>query len=215
MSARHDAHDPKPPGEVVTPSAPTPGEDVDVRAIVRFLVVLAVGVLVVSGLLYLFMGRLETWRAARDPRVEPLARNVPLCLDPETAHAPRVPGAECRDPSGGIRLQEKPFVDIQTMRDEQAARLNRVGWIDPKAGTVHMKIDDAMALIAKRGLPVRTTSTEAKVSAAAPSPTPAASASPTARPVPPRPRPRPAARVEPAPDPAAKATTAPAPGDAQ
>ncbi|GAB2783448.1 hypothetical protein GCM10027040_06840 [Halomonas shantousis] len=51
------------------------------------------------------------------------------------------------------RLQTSPEVDLATFNERVEARLHGVGWSDREAGRVHMPVEQAMQLLAERGLP--------------------------------------------------------------
>ncbi len=53
------------------------------------------------------------------------------------------------------RLQSNPRQDLLEMRAEQDAVLNSYGWVDRRAGIVHIPIGRAIELLAQRGLPSR------------------------------------------------------------
>ena len=82
----------------------------------------------------------------------------------EEAGDPQRPGlyfsSETRQPEG-VRLQSKPFSDLQALHEQERQLLESYGWVDPAAGTVHIKIEDAMRLYV------------ARQSAAVPAPAPA------------------------------------------
>jgi len=88
----------------------------------------------------------------------------------EEAGDPQRPGlyfsSETRQPEG-VRLQSKPFTDLQALHAEERQLLDSYGWVDPAAGTVHIKIEDAMRLYV------------ARQSSAVPAPTPAEAQLPT------------------------------------
>lgn len=50
-------------------------------------------------------------------------------------------------------LQPSPPTDMQRFYAEEMERLNSAGWVDKKAGTVHMPIDQAMRAVAAEGIP--------------------------------------------------------------
>lgn len=52
----------------------------------------------------------------------------------------------------GPRLQPSPRADMDAFRVQQARDLNGTYWQDKGAGTVHLPIDQAMALVAKEGI---------------------------------------------------------------
>jgi hypothetical protein len=107
--------------------------DVHVRAIVWFLVGLAViGVVIHFSLLAL------TWWFGK----------VVIPPDAQSAfsgprHIPPQP-----------RLQVAPRADLVTYLEAERQRLNSLG-VDPKTGAVHIPIDLAIDIVAKRGLPAR------------------------------------------------------------
>jgi hypothetical protein len=52
------------------------------------------------------------------------------------------------------RLQTHPTRELADYRKQQDDILHGYGWIDTQAGIVHIDIDEAMRLLAERGLPV-------------------------------------------------------------
>ncbi len=58
-------------------------------------------------------------------------------------------------PSAEPRLQEAYAIDLQVMRRREQAELRSSGWVDEKARTVRIPIDEAMRVIAEGGLPAR------------------------------------------------------------
>ncbi len=55
------------------------------------------------------------------------------------------------------RLEAEPGAQLQQLRSEEDKLLHSYGWVDQKAGIVHIPIDRAMDILAQRGLPVRPT----------------------------------------------------------
>lgn len=53
------------------------------------------------------------------------------------------------------RLQADPVADDNDMRANQNERLNTYGWVDQQQGVTHIPIEDAIDLLAKRGIPAR------------------------------------------------------------
>lgn len=58
-------------------------------------------------------------------------------------------------PPENPQLQAAPKRDIREFRLAEDRVLNSYGWADKAAGTVHIPVDQAMAIIAKQGLPKR------------------------------------------------------------
>ncbi len=115
--------------------APTPGHelsDLKPRAIMTFLVVLAVmivGVLVVSMWIYDYSAsRLAHTEALPSPLAKPATPPEP-------------------------RLQVFAPKDTQEFRAAEDAALNSYGWVDHATGVVRIPIDRAMQLLSERGLP--------------------------------------------------------------
>lgn len=53
------------------------------------------------------------------------------------------------------RLQPDPVADMNKFRTHEEQVLNSYGWVDQTKGTVHIPIDQAMAEVAKTGLPTQ------------------------------------------------------------
>ncbi|MGH9404754.1 MAG: hypothetical protein ACRD3D_02830 [Terriglobia bacterium] len=53
-------------------------------------------------------------------------------------------------------IQEHPGQELDQYRKQQAKTLDNYGWVDRKAGIVRIPITQAMDLLLKEGLPVRT-----------------------------------------------------------
>jgi len=123
-------------------SAPGPGhpelryEQTDVRpaAVVRFAIGLVVVIAVASVALLGLFAVFAKQQRRHDPPPPPLAR-----------------------PSGDVppmpRLQVTPLQDLEQVRSQAEEELNSYGWVDARAGIVRIKIDDAIRILAQRGLP--------------------------------------------------------------
>jgi hypothetical protein len=132
-------------------------EDADTRLVIRAGILLALTTLVASALV-LFLFRWLGQRAARDDAPPPpMARVEPDRLPP------------------GPRLQTLPAQDLAAVRAEEDRTLHTYGWVDERAGTVHIPIEDAMRLLADRG--------EAPLPPVPPSATPSPAAIATPAPV--------------------------------
>jgi len=82
------------------------------------------------------------------PAVNPLVTNVPA----DTRHiAPEYPQSAFPNP----KLEEDERGQLNGIRIEEEKTLYSYGWVDEKAGTVHIPIERAMDLLVQRGLPVR------------------------------------------------------------
>jgi hypothetical protein len=123
-------------------------QDLQVSGILYFLLSLLVGTaicLVAIKGVYTFLDHREK---ALQPAVNPLITNVPA----DTRQiAPGYPQGVFPDP----RLEEDERGQLNGILLQEEQNLYSYGWIDEKAGTVHIPIDRAMDLIVQRGLPVR------------------------------------------------------------
>jgi hypothetical protein len=55
------------------------------------------------------------------------------------------------------RLQAVPRIELKDLRADEDAILTGYGWIDPNKQIVRIPIDEAMDIVAKRGLPYKAT----------------------------------------------------------
>jgi len=53
------------------------------------------------------------------------------------------------------RLLPTPRVELKVFREEESQWLSHYAWVDKKKGIAKVSIDDAIDLLAKRGLPTR------------------------------------------------------------
>ena len=129
-------------------------EQSDVRAgsIVGFALGLVVVVVLASVFLLGLFKLLARQERRHDPPPPPLAQ--------ETGRLPPAP-----------RLQSTPLQDLEQLRAEEDRELASYGWVDRKAGIAHIPIDEAIKIVAARGLP-------RAVASASPSTSPSPSASP-------------------------------------
>ena len=127
-----------------TPPAPPtePGHESYESYEVRLgpVVLFGLGLVIMTGLVFLLMGWLFTVfsarQAARDMPPSPLAQTRPA-LPPEP------------------RLQIAPAQELQQLRADEDAALHSYGWVDQAAGIVRIPIERAIDLVHERGLPVR------------------------------------------------------------
>jgi hypothetical protein len=110
--------------------------DISLRPILRFLVALIGSAIVIQLLLYAQM----SWFVADET---PTAGNI----------GPLPPLK--RQPTAEPRLQEASTIDLGELHRRERAELESSGWVDKKARTVRIPIEEAMRVIAGRGLPAR------------------------------------------------------------
>jgi len=58
-------------------------------------------------------------------------------------------------------LQVSPPADLEAFRAREQAELETYGWVNRTSGLVRIPIEEAMRLLAQKGLPVRSNSTQA------------------------------------------------------
>ena len=109
-------------------------QDVNVRAVTKFGLGLAGGIVVAAFLMWFLFDRF----AARETRQSP---------QPERMEAMN-PQKEPPEP----RLQPNPPMELKEFRAGEDAILNNYSWIDPDKGIVRIPVSRAMELVAKEGL---------------------------------------------------------------
>jgi hypothetical protein len=123
-------------------------QDLQPAGIVYFLLALLVAtVACIFGIrgLYTYLDRRER---SSQPPISPLVVNVPE----DTRHiSSGYPQAVFPNP----KLEEDERNQLNSIRMNEEKELYSYGWVDEKAGTLHIPIDRAMDLLAQRGLPVR------------------------------------------------------------
>jgi hypothetical protein len=127
--------------------------DVRPAAIVRFAIGLVLVIAVSSAALLGLFAVFAKQQQRHDPPPPPLAR--------PTGDLPPVP-----------RLQIAPVQDLEQVRAQEEKELNSYGWVDPRAGIARIPIDEAIRILAQRGLPQAAPSPAASpASPASPAPT--------------------------------------------
>lgn len=114
--------------------------DANAGAIVRFLLYLVLGTVAVVVVLRWMFVTLAAWEERRQP--------PPPVMKVEVPPQPPLP-----------RLQTQPAQELARYREEQQKALESYGWVNRSAGIVHIPIEEAMRLVAVRGLPVRSEET--------------------------------------------------------
>ena len=114
--------------------------DADARSLTKFglgLAVISALVLLLMFAMFKFLGQQQR---ASQPAKHPLS---------EASQMPPEP-----------RLQVAPEIDLEKFRANEDHQMNSYGWVMKDAGVVHIPVDSALALVAKRGLPARSKSKE-------------------------------------------------------
>lgn len=110
-------------------------EDVQVRPIVM----LAIGLVALTGVVLLLMGWLFHFFATRQARLD----------------VPPSPLAVAREGPPEPRLEVVLDQVLREVRADEEALLHTYGWVDRQAGVVRMPIDHAVTRLLERGLPAR------------------------------------------------------------
>src|SRR3954467_9463322 len=148
MSAQpHAGHPPSPPngfggtgphGSLENADTHHETTDINVRAIIWFVVVLSGIVLSMNVSMWGLFRVLQHFERKNEPYVTPLARGV---AQPSQFPEPR--------------LQTTPWTDLHTFRAEQQNYLQGYGWVDEKLGVARIPIARAKEMLLQRGIPVR------------------------------------------------------------
>jgi hypothetical protein len=123
-------------------------QDIGARGIIYFLAGLLAATLLISFLLSGLYKILDKHFETHQPPVNPLAANV---AQDTRKVPPQYPETAFPDP----RLESDERTQLNSIRIAEEQKLNSFGWVDEKAGSVHIPIERAMELLAQRGLPLR------------------------------------------------------------
>jgi hypothetical protein len=132
MSSQH------PHGELVNENVHHEESDINVRAIITFVVVLTV---VTVGIQIAMVGLFKVYNTIEN-RTEPVV-------------SPLTPGPAQVSDFPSPSLQTTPWTDLQKLRASEHDFLNSYGWVDQSAGIARVPIDKAKAMLLQKGLPVR------------------------------------------------------------
>lgn len=130
--------------EIENPETRYERRDLSPHSVLLFLVGLAVVSVLIYFMLWGFYGYLNAFRQKPQRPAAPL----------EAVHGNENPErAIQRFPEP--RLQPNPAADLNKFRTQEEQTLNSYGWVDPQTGVAHIPIEQAIDIIAARGLPVR------------------------------------------------------------
>jgi hypothetical protein len=107
--------------------------DVPIRPLGMFIAILAISLMVVSGIVAALFWIFEGEAAETDPPPLPLAEENPT--------------------TPGPLLQVSPRGDLDQMRERERQQLDTPAWVDRDRGVARIPIDRAMTLTAEHGLP--------------------------------------------------------------
>jgi hypothetical protein len=109
-------------------------DDVNVRAVTKFGLGLAGGIIVAAFLMWFLFDRFAARAVRQSPQPEPMEASNPQKAPPEP------------------RLQPNPPMELKEFRAAEDTILNNYAWIDPDKGVVRIPVARAMELVAKEGL---------------------------------------------------------------
>lgn len=133
----HGGHDAGGHGPEENPQVAWERRDIDIVQITGFGIGLMVAFLVAVAAMW---GLFEYFKV-RENKLSP--QNPPAMM----AQKPMLPPSP--------RLQAEPLVELKQMHDNEDMLLNSYGWVDQSKGTVHIPIDQAIDMVAQKGLPVK------------------------------------------------------------
>jgi len=120
-------------------------QDLSAQSIYAFLISLLVGGVIVYFIVWGMYRFMDARTGEHQPAPNPLVQQV------ETDTRIVAPDEIKKFPEP--RLEKNERVEINDFRLNEEQRLNSYGWVDEKAGMVHIPIDRAMQLLAQQGLP--------------------------------------------------------------
>ena len=145
MAEHHDG--------IVNPETHHEKSDVDVRALLMFVVIFIVFAIVTHALLFVMFKYFATLaRGATNAPLTSVARPADAAIPQEPRLQP-FPNKE----RNGVMIgpnRQTPEVDMELMRRDQEQALHQPGWVDREKGIVRVPIDVAKQLVVQRGMPV-------------------------------------------------------------
>ncbi len=140
--------------------------DIGVAGVLYFIIGLVFAGILVHFIVTGLFGFLNRKYETEQPPVSPLVKNAPA----DTRRIPLQYGNDYQKylrenfPSPQLETDERSQLNDIRLHEEDT--LSTYGWVDQKAGTVHIPIDRAIDILAQRGLPVRSQSGDAATQSA-------------------------------------------------
>ena len=139
--------------QIVNPETRHEESDVNVRALLWFVVIFIAFAAVTHVLLWvMFRFYAELARGSTNAPLTMIARPV----DASIPQQPRLQPFPTREPTGTMLppTSGTPALDMTQMRAHENEELHAPGWVDQQKGIVRIPIDVAKKLVVQRGLPV-------------------------------------------------------------
>jgi len=139
--------------EIVNPETHHETSDVDVRALLWFVVIFIAFAIVPHVLLWvMFKFYAELARGRTNSPLTMIARPADASIPQEPRLQPfptKERGGQMIPPTAGT-----PSVDMVEMRNHEEQMLHSAGWVDKEKGIARVPIDVAKRLVVQQGLPV-------------------------------------------------------------
>jgi hypothetical protein len=121
--------------------------DLSAAGVFSFLLGLAVAGVIIHFALIGLYNVLNNYQKSHQPPQNPLATST------YSATRDLTPRDILKFPEPRLEANER--TELNSFRSEEEQKLNSYGWVDQNAGVVHIPIEQAMQIVAQRGLPVR------------------------------------------------------------
>jgi hypothetical protein len=112
-----------------------------------------VGLAVCTGIVFFIMlgvyHFMDSYEKSHEPPMSPMAKTETDTRETDTP----VVAKQMENTFPQPRLETSEPTEIRDFRLKEEQQLHSYGWVDQSAGVVHIPIDQAMQLIAERGLP--------------------------------------------------------------
>ncbi len=125
-------------------------KDINIIQITGF----GIGLLVAFMLTVVAMWAMFAFLAKREDKVNPANPPSMMAEKQQLPSGPRIQ-PEPIDDKDGLRPGPQPPEALKQMRDNETMLLDSYGWVDQAKGTVHIPIDQAIDMVAQKGLPVK------------------------------------------------------------
>jgi hypothetical protein len=132
--------------------------DVSVRGVGTFVGLLFLGLIIVSGLMYVMFQLLERYAESKEAVPSPMARSAAERLPPPGV--PRLQGApdhRSLDDPNAIFEKKEPTLEWDALRKKYREDLEYYGEVDPGTGMIRIPIAEAKKRLLEKGLPTRQT----------------------------------------------------------
>jgi len=125
-------------------------KDINIVQITGF----GIGLLVACMVTVFAMWVLFAYFANREDKVNPQSPPSMMSEKSDLPSGPAIQPQPIQDKEG-LHPGPQPPEALQQMRANEDMLLTSYGWVDPAKGTVHIPIDQAIDMVAKKGLPVK------------------------------------------------------------